>query len=58
MRGLRTCLVAVAWAAALLASGAAAQTSLRVDGRDLGEARTDLLPGTAYAPSGRLDLLF
>jgi N-acetylmuramoyl-L-alanine amidase len=50
MKGLRACLVAVACAAALLASGAAAQTSLRVDGRDLGEARTDLLPGTAYAP--------
>jgi N-acetylmuramoyl-L-alanine amidase len=50
MKGLRIVLVAVACAAALLASGVAAQTTLRVDGRDLGEARTDLLPGAAYAP--------
>jgi N-acetylmuramoyl-L-alanine amidase len=37
-------------AAALAASVATAQTTLSVDGRDVGEARTDLLPGTAYAP--------
>lgn len=38
----------------LVAAVATAQTSLRVDGRSLGEARTDLVPGSAYAPLDRL----
>ena len=50
MNRLRTHLVGLIVGAALLVSGATAQTTLRVDGRDLGEARTDLRPGTAYAP--------
>ncbi|MDZ7707755.1 MAG: hypothetical protein U5J97_07660 [Trueperaceae bacterium] len=44
---LVACLVSVA-------SVATAQASLRVDGRPLGEARTDLVAGTAYAPLDRL----
>ena len=38
----------------LVGAAATAQTSLRVDGRSLGEIRTDLVPGTAYAPLDRL----
>ena len=38
----------------LVCAVATAQTSLRVDGRSLGEIRTDLVPGNAYAPLDRL----
>lgn len=38
----------------LVGAVATAQTSLRVDGRPLGEIRTDLVPGNAYAPLDRL----
>jgi N-acetylmuramoyl-L-alanine amidase len=36
------------------AGAAIAQTALRVDGREVGEVRTDLLPGHSYAPLDRL----
>lgn len=38
----------------LLCAVATAQTSLRVDGRPLGEIRSDLVSGNAYAPLDRL----
>ncbi len=43
----------VAVVLALVGAGVA-QTGLRVDGRDVGEVRTDLVPGSAYAPLDRL----
>ncbi|MEX2500820.1 MAG: hypothetical protein WD336_00475, partial [Trueperaceae bacterium] len=36
--------------AMVLGSLAVGQTQLRIDGRPAGEVRTDLLPGTSYAP--------
>jgi N-acetylmuramoyl-L-alanine amidase len=47
-------LLAWLFAALWLAGGATAQTALRVDGRDVGEVRTDLVPGHSYAPLDRL----
>jgi N-acetylmuramoyl-L-alanine amidase len=46
--------VAVLLLALLTVCGASAQTVLRVDGRDVGEVRTDLVPGHSYAPLDRL----
>jgi len=37
-----------------LLSVAVAQTALEIDGRDIGEARIDLVPGASYAPLDRI----